>query len=74
MFDLVPGRALAAPFKDNQRLIPKPLLRCLGCVLKVIVLLEDELSPQSEVLRDLEQVFMKDISVLFSVRLSLDPD
>ena len=37
--------ALAGPLKDIQRLVPKPLLRCLGCVLRVIVLLEGEPSP-----------------------------
>uniref|UniRef100_A0A4W5LMB8 von Willebrand factor A domain containing 5A n=1 Tax=Hucho hucho TaxID=62062 RepID=A0A4W5LMB8_9TELE len=51
MFD----RALTGPLKDIQRLVPKPLLRCLGCVLRVIVLLEGEPSPQSEVLSALEQ-------------------
>jgi hypothetical protein len=40
----------------------------------VIVLLEGEPSPQSEVQSALEQVFIKDLSVLFSVHLSLDPD
>ena len=47
---------------------------CLGCVLRVVVLLEGEPSTQSEVLNALEQVFIKDPSVLFSVHLSLDPD
>ena len=35
---------------DIQRLVPKPLLHCLDCVLRVVVLLEGEPSPQSEVL------------------------
>ena len=74
MFDGVQVRALAGSFKGIQRLVPKPLLRCLGCVLRVIVLLESEPSPQSEVLSALEQVFIKDLSVLCSVHLSLDPD
>ena len=47
--------ALARPLKD--------------IVHRVIVLLEGELSPQSEVLSTLEQVFIKDLSVL-----CLDPD
>ena len=34
--------------KDIQRLVPKPLLCYIGYVLKVIVLLEGEPSPQSE--------------------------
>ena len=49
-------------------------LCCLGCVLRVIVLLEGEPSSQSEVLSALEQVFIKDVSVLCSVHLCLDPD
>ena len=62
------------PFKDIQSLVPKPLLRCLGHVLRVIVLLEGEPSPQSEVLSALERVFIKDLSVLFSAHLCLDLD
>ena len=73
MFDRVQVRALAGPFKDIQTLVPMPLLRCLGCVLGVVVLLEGEPLPQSEVLSSLEQVFIKDLSVLCSVHLSLDP-
>ena len=72
MFDRV--RALAGQLKDIQRLVPKPLLCCLGCVRRVVVLLEGEPSPQSEVLSALEQVFIKDLSVLCSIHLSLDPD
>ena len=49
-------------------------LRCLGCVLRFVVLFEGELLPQSEVLHALEQVFIKDLSVLCSIHLSLDPD
>uniref|UniRef100_A0A674F1A1 HECT-type E3 ubiquitin transferase n=1 Tax=Salmo trutta TaxID=8032 RepID=A0A674F1A1_SALTR len=37
-------------------------LRWLACVLRVVVLLEGEPSPQSEVQRALEQVFIKDLS------------
>uniref|UniRef100_A0A674BSA2 Microtubule actin crosslinking factor 1 n=1 Tax=Salmo trutta TaxID=8032 RepID=A0A674BSA2_SALTR len=65
---------LAGLQKDIQRLVPKPLLCCLGCVLRVVVLLKGETLPQSEVLSPLEQVFIKDLSVLCSVHLSLDPD
>ena len=43
--------------------VPKPLLCYLGCVLRVVVLLEDEPLPQSEVQSALEQVFIKDVSV-----------
>ena len=74
MFDWVQVQALAGPLKDIQRLVPKPLLRCLGCVLRVIVLLEGEPSPQSEDLSALEQVIIKDVSVLCSIHLSLNPD
>ena len=52
----------------------KPLLYCLGCVLRVVVLLEGEPSLQSEILSALEQVLIKDLSVLCSVHLSLDPN
>ena len=67
-------RALGGTLKDIQRIVLKPLLQCLGCVLRVVVLLEGETSPQSEVLSALEQVFIKGLSVLCSVHLSLDPD
>ena len=74
IFDRVQVWALAVPLNDIQRLVPKPLLLSIGCVLKVVVLLEDEPSPQSEVLSSLEQVFIKDLSELCSVHLCLDPD
>ena len=64
---------MSGPLKDIQRLVPKPLLRYLGCVLRVVVLLEGEPLPQSEVLSALEQVLIKALSVLFSINLSLDP-
>ena len=66
--------ALAGPLKDIQRLIPKPLLHCLGCVLRVVVLLEGEPSALSEVLSALEHVLINDLSVHCSVHLCLDPD
>ena len=65
MFDRVQVQALAGPLKDIQRLVPKPFLCCLGYVLRVVVLLEGEPLPQSEVLSAL---------VLESVHLSLEPD
>ena len=74
MFDRVQVRALARTLKDVQRPVPKPLLLCLGCELRVIVLLEGEPLPQPEVLRALEQVFIKDLSVLCSVHLCFNPD
>ena len=43
-------RALAGPLKDIQKLVQKLLLHCLRCVLRVVVLLEGEPLPQSEVL------------------------
>ena len=70
MFHQVQVRAQAGTLKDIQRLVPKPFLRCPGCVLRVVVMLEGEPSPQSEVLSALEQVFIKDLSV----HLSLDHD
>ena len=57
MFDQVEVRALTGPLKDIQGLVLKPLMRCLGCVLKVVVLLEGESLPQSGP----EQVFIKDL-------------
>jgi hypothetical protein len=54
MLDQVQVRALAVPLKDIQRLVLKQLLHCLGCVLRVVVLLEGELSPKPEVLSALE--------------------
>ena len=64
MLDWVQVRALAA----------EPILHGLGCVLRVIVLLEGEPLPQSEVLSVLRQVFIKDLFVLCSVHLSLNPE
>ena len=74
MLNRVQVRTLAGPLKDIPTLVPKPLLRCLSCVLWVIVLLAGEPSPQSEVLRAQEQDFIKDPSVHYSVHLSLNPD
>ena len=74
IFNRVKVRALVWVPLDIQRPVPKALVCCLGCVLRVIVLLEGEPSPQSEVLSALEQVFIKDLSVLCSDHLSLDPD
>ena len=74
MFDRVQVWALAGPLKDNQRLFPMPLLRCLGGVLRVNVLLKGEPSTQSAILSDLEQVFIKDLSVHCSIHIYLDPD
>ena len=48
MFNRVQVRALVGKLKDIQRLVRKPLPLCLGCVLRVVVLLEGEPSPQSE--------------------------
>ena len=61
MFDQVQVQALSGPLKDIQRLVPKPLLHCLGCELRGIVLFEGESSPHSEVLSTLEQVFVEDL-------------
>ena len=72
MFDRVQVQALAGPLKEIQRLVTKSLLCCLACVLRFVVLLEGEPSPLSEVLSALEQVFIKDLSVLCSVHLCLN--
>ena len=64
MLNRVQVRALAGPLKDIQRLVLKPILRCLSCVLMVIVLLVGEPLPQSEVLSALEQVSIKDLCTL----------
>ncbi len=66
--------ALAGPLEDVHRVVPKLLLHCLGCVRRVIVILEGELSAQSEVLSALNQVFIKDISVLSCIQLSVFSD
>ena len=63
MFGRVHVQDLAGPLKDIQRVVLKPLQRCLGCVFRVVVLLEGEPSPQSVVLSPLEQVFVKDVGV-----------
>ena len=63
MFDRVQVQALAGPLKDIQRLVLKPHLHCLGCVLRADVLLEGKSLPHS-VLSALEQVFIKDHSTL----------
>jgi hypothetical protein len=73
MLNHVKVRALAEQLKDIQRLFQKPLL-CLGCVLRVVVLLEGEPSPQSENLLQSAQDFIKVLSVLCSLNFSLDPD
>ena len=60
MFNRILVWALAWPLKDIHRVVLKPLLWYLGCVLRVVVLLKDEPSPQSEVKSALEQVFIQD--------------
>lgn len=63
MFNWVMSRLL----KNIHRLVLKPLLFCLGCAFQVIVMSETEPSLHYEVLSALEQVFLKDVSVLWSV-------
>ena len=65
MLNQVEVRALPGPLKDIHRLVPKPILHCLGCVLRVVILLEGEPSPQSEVMSALDQISIKDLSVLY---------
>jgi hypothetical protein len=54
-------QSLRGPAEKNRRLVLKPPLCCLGCVLRVVILLESEPSPQSEVLSALEQVFIEEM-------------
>ena len=61
-------------YSRTFKVVMKPILSCLGCVLWVFVLLEHKPFAQSEVLSSLDQVFIKDISLLYSVQLSLNPD
>ena len=74
MFDWFQVGALAGPFRDIQRVVPKTLLHCFVRVLSVTVLLDSKPSAQSDVLSTLDQVFFKDLSLLCSVQLSLNPD
>lgn len=68
MFQWIQVCALAGPLKNIHRVVPKPLLRYLGCVLRVGDLLKGEPSPQ--VKSPLEQVFIQDASVHSSSPLS----
>lgn len=58
MFDLIQVQALVWPLKNIHRVVLKEHFRCFGDVLGVVVLLEGIPSPQSEVLKTLEQVFI----------------
>ena len=49
------------------------ILRCLGCVFRVVVLLENLSSPQSEVLRVLEQVSLYFAPFIFPLILTSLP-
>ncbi len=62
------------PLEDVHRVVSKPLLHCLGCVRRVIVMLEGELSAPSEVLSALSQDFIKYISVFSCIQLSFFSD
>ena len=74
MVDCIQVRVLVGPLKNIHWVDPKQLLHCLGCVLMVIVLLEGEPLSHPEDLSTLDQVFIKDISTLCSVQLSLNLD
>ena len=43
----VPSGSSLGSGRATHGLVPKPLLRCLVCVLRVVVLLEGEHAPQS---------------------------
>src|SRR4029434_1333686 len=64
MFNWIQVWALAGPLKDMHRYSLKPPLCSLGCVPRVVVMLEGKPSHQSEVQSALEQVFFKDFGVL----------
>lgn len=57
-----------------HRVVSKPFLCYLGCVLRVIVRLGENPLFQSEVRSALEQVIIEDVSVHVCIHLSLDPD
>ena len=56
MFNRIKVCALAGPLKDIHRVVLKPFFWYFGCVFRVVVLLKNEPSPQSEVKSALEQV------------------
>lgn len=66
--------ALAELLKDIRRVVQKPLLSCLGFLLKFFGLLEDEPLLQSEDHSALEQVNINDDFVHCCIYLSLDLD
>lgn len=66
--------ALAELLKDIHRVVQKPLLSCLGFLLKFFGLLEDEPLLQSKDHRALEQVNINDDFVHCCIYLSLDLD
>lgn len=63
MFNQIPVWLLARPLLDLHRVVLKPLLLYLGCVLIVVVLLNDEPLRQSKVKKALEQVSIQEVSV-----------
>lgn len=65
---------LACILKDIRRVVLKALLCYLGYVLRVIVLLEDEPSSQSEVQSAVQQFIIKDVYLHSCIHLSLDPN
>jgi hypothetical protein len=69
MFDQVQFQALTWPHKDIQRLVPKPLLHCLGCV--SLSCWKVNLCP---CLRSWSRFSSRISEVLCSVNFSLDPD
>ena len=79
MFNRIQVWALAGPLMDIHRFVLKPLLwylGYLGCVLMVVVLLNNEPSLQSEVKSALEQVFIQDVRMFIHccIHLSRYPD
>lgn len=54
----------SGPLEDSQRLVLKLPQRCLGCMLRDIVVLKDEMSLQSQVMCTLERRVTKTIHAL----------
>lgn len=59
MFSQVQVWTLAGVLEDIHKVVLKPLLCYLGCVLRVVLLLETEPLTQSEIQQDLEQVIIR---------------
>ena len=68
------GSVAAQLFQVSPEIFDRVQVWALAGPFRVVVLLEGEPSAQSEVLSAQEQVYIKDLSVLYSVHLSLNPN